>query len=758
MSPRVLRPARARPPRLLHRLPRAGALIPVALAIVVGSAILVGAPGGAMAADGPTLRVEPAEVTADGGETLAVDIVQDAAVVTTGTQIHLIFDPGLVEVVDFELGPAYGAAIFLFGNADDGSNATRETAIAKANRTGVLESVAGFLLPGSGTIAPGEHVFLTITLRARHGQGGRNPLSIQREVMLDEGGNELEVTTVAGSVTVGPSDEVPSEEPTAVPGASDSPGGGGAAGSLPPSVTVGPARVYAAPTTIELRAGMPARVFLVAATDAPASSIVADLVFDPQKIEITGIEPGGAWAAATLLAGAAGTSVEQAIAEANATGALRQAGVYLLPGSEGLPSGEGVFLYVLVKGRTDGRSDLALSGPAILDAGGGEMPVSSPEAEPGAGARGAGAADPTPIAILAVALLLVAGGVLVARSGIIPERLRRRWPYVLSLVLGLVPVALFGAIVVTLVANSLPVVNDPGLPALLGDRYTSKYSGENLGLHGLLPALAGTVLITLIAIGVALPVALALAIVAVDFPMGPLGRLVRPLVGLLSGVPPIVYATSVLVFITLVMVPKFAADATFSTFDPAAIGADPATWPPPDVPFAAGSYPWDLTGVSNSTLLGGLLVALLLIPFMTPLIADAMRDVSRSAREAALALGANRTYTLRTIILPLAMPGIAGAVALGTLKALGDTLIIAFAVGWSAETIPSPIVDALERTPSLAAVGAGLIGSFETLNDVCQPAECAVGYSSALLLLLFAGVVVLVMTYLQARGRRRVAI
>jgi phosphate transport system permease protein len=206
------------------------------------------------------------------------------------------------------------------------------------------------------------------------------------------------------------------------------------------------------------------------------------------------------------------------------------------------------------------------------------------------------------------------------------------------------------------------------------------------------------------------------------------------------------------------MIPKFAANTTFDTFDAAAIGANPAAWPPADVPFSAGSYPWDLTGIANSTLLGGILVALFLIPFVTPLFADALRDVSRAAREASLALGANRSYTLRKVVLPTALPAIAGATTLAVLKALGDTLIVAFAVGWSADTIPQPLFDLLERTPSLAAQGAGLIGSFETLDAQCTAAECAVGYSGALLLLLFAGVVVLAMTTLQARGRRRVAV
>ena len=332
-----------------------------------------------------------------------------------------------------------------------------------------------------------------------------------------------------------------------------------------------------------------------------------------------------------------------------------------------------------------------------------------------------------------------------------------RWPFAVSLALGFIPVLIFAAIVAMLIVNSLPALTDPGLAGLFGDRFSGKYSGEDLGLYGLLPALSGTILISAIAMAVALPVSLALAIVSTEFPMGPVGRVVRSLVGVLSGIPPIVYAVSVVIFITGFMIPKFAADSTFASFDPARIGADPATWPPHDVPFSPGALPWDLTGVNNSTLLGGLLIGLLVIPFMTPLIFDSMRNVPSAAKEASLALGANRVHTLRKVILPLAVPGIAAAVALGTLKAMGDTLIVAFAVGWEADTIPKPLFDVLERTPSLAAQGAGMLGSFQTLDAQCVPTACAVGYASALSLLIVASVVVLLMSHLQARGRSRMS-
>jgi ABC-type phosphate transport system permease subunit len=136
-----------------------------------------------------------------------------------------------------------------------------------------------------------------------------------------------------------------------------------------------------------------------------------------------------------------------------------------------------------------------------------------------------------------------------------------------------------------------------------------------------------------------------------------------------------------------------------------------------------------------------------------------MRNIPSAAREASFALGANRRYTLRRVILPLAMPGIVAAIALATLKALGDVLIVALAVGWQAETFPNPIVDVFERTSSLAAEGANLLGNLQQAGagkgcSTATPA-CAVGYFSALVLLLVAAAVVVIATVLEGRLRRR---
>jgi len=720
------------------------------------------------------------------GQEFVVNVVQSASVITTGAQVNVTFDPKLVQLKDFVLGDAYTSksAIFAFGNADLGSNGNKDLTLQRANKFGTLENAAGFLLPGSGTVPAGDNVFLKLTFVAQPGKGGPMTIGLGRGSMIDEVGGPLVPTLVNGALVAGAGGAPgasgagsPGASGEASPAASGEPSAGPSELASPtPAALVSPTtpvKVLVAPTSITLQAGMPARVYLVANADGNISSVTADLAFDTNRLEITSLEPGPAWGDATVLAVSSGANpgVDAAIAQANTTGVLT-AGAFYPPGTQDLPYGEGVFISVLVKGRVDGTSNLSIANPNVIGASGDAIPAavdaSSLTKPPDKGVQ----VDPTLVIPLVLLAVLVIGGVLIVRSGRVPPRIRRRWPFYLSAALGLIPVVLFGAIALSLVVNAAPVL-DPNIAAIprpsgqplpsasAGTVVTAltatSASGQTLSVSLLGPGLWGSFLVALIALLIGLPIALALAIVAVDFPLGPLTRVVRPIVALFSGVPPIVYAVSVPIFITLVMIPKFAANSTFGAFDPASIGADPSTWPPPDVPYSAGGFPWDLTGIANSTLLGGVLIALFLIPFVTALFVDALADVPRAAREASLALGANRIYTIRRVVLPRALPALVGATMLGILKALGDAIIVGWAVGWSADQFPTPLFDSLERTTPLAAQAAGLIGSFETLDATCTPAACAVGYSGALLLLLVAGAFVLSITWLQARARRRVA-
>src|SRR5262249_23425732 len=107
-----------------------------------------------------TLKVDPPTQNVSPGQEFVVNIIQSAAVTTTGAQVNVTFDPKLVQMKDFALGDAYTSksAIFAFGNADLGSNGNKDLTLSRANKFGTLENAAGFLLPGSGTVPAGDTV------------------------------------------------------------------------------------------------------------------------------------------------------------------------------------------------------------------------------------------------------------------------------------------------------------------------------------------------------------------------------------------------------------------------------------------------------------------------------------------------------------------------------------------------------------------------------------------------------------------------
>lgn len=342
----------------------------------------------------------------------------------------------------------------------------------------------------------------------------------------------------------------------------------------------------------------------------------------------------------------------------------------------------------------------------------------------------------------------------------------RSWPQVISFSLGIVPVAILAAIISVIAVRSVPAITEVGLGELFDERFSSQY-GTGRNIFGLLPGIWGTITLTVLAIGIALPVSIAMALISTEFTLGYLGRAMRLFLGVLSGIPSIVYALAAVVFVNSLMVPKFAGDASnLVDFSPDKIGYS-GTWPPADVPFNAGSLPWGTDPDPNSTLLGGILLALLVIPFLAPMIEDAIRGVPQAPKEASLALGTSRWHTFRRITLPYAAPGIISATALASLKAMGDVMIAIFVIGFEAPLLPDPLVDVVQRNPPLTAVGANLLGGIQGQGSCAVPTSgvvtvvtnasyrCHTAYFSAGLLIVFAFVIVAASFYLQNRFRRR---
>lgn len=177
----------------------------------------------------------------------------------------------------------------------------------------------------------------------------------------------------------------------------------------------------------------------------------------------------------------------------------------------------------------------------------------------------------------------------------------------------------------------------------------STTSNEASGSYGMLPLLLGTVMISVIAMAVALPVGLMSAIWLTQYANPRLRNVIKPVIEVLAGIPTIVYG-----FFALV------------TVGPALSGLG------------------DLVGLrvnATSALTAGIVMGIMIIPFISSLSDDIIRQVPRAMRDGSLGLGATKSETIRNVIVPAALPGIVGAILLAVSRAIGETMIVVLAAG-----------------------------------------------------------------------------
>ena len=179
------------------------------------------------------------------------------------------------------------------------------------------------------------------------------------------------------------------------------------------------------------------------------------------------------------------------------------------------------------------------------------------------------------------------------------------------------------------------------------------------GAFGAVPLFTGTLLITLIAMLVALPVGLFSAIYMAEFASPRVRNAVKPVLEILAGVPTVVYGF----FAALTVAPALRGFG-------ASIGLDVA---------------------SESALAAGAVMGIMVIPFISSLSDDAMVAVPRSLREGSLAMGATRSETVVKVILPAALPGIVAACLLAISRAIGETMIVVMAAGLAARLTANPL-------------------------------------------------------------------
>jgi phosphate transport system permease protein len=179
------------------------------------------------------------------------------------------------------------------------------------------------------------------------------------------------------------------------------------------------------------------------------------------------------------------------------------------------------------------------------------------------------------------------------------------------------------------------------------------------GAFGAIPVLVGTLLISAIAMAVAVPTGLMSAIYMSEYANKTVRAAAKPLMEILAGIPTVVYGF----FAALVVAPSIRGFGQ-------SLGLDVS---------------------SESALAAGLVMGIMIIPFVSSLSDDIINAVPQALRDGAYGLGATKSETIRQVVIPAALPGIVGGVLLAVSRAIGETMIVVMAAGLTANLTFNPI-------------------------------------------------------------------
>jgi phosphate transport system permease protein len=203
---------------------------------------------------------------------------------------------------------------------------------------------------------------------------------------------------------------------------------------------------------------------------------------------------------------------------------------------------------------------------------------------------------------------------------------------------------------------------------LFGTTWTPLFADPK---YGILPLLGGTMLSTLVALVFVGPIGLATAIYLSEFASNNVRETIKPILEILSGIPTVVYGFFALLFVT----------PALQTFVPGLPGFN--------------------------ILSSGIVIGIMIIPYVASLSEDALRAVPQSLRDGSLALGATRLETALKVVLPAATSGVAASFILGISRAVGETMIVAIAAGQQPNLTFDPREPAATITAYIVQVALG---------------------------------------------------
>ena len=179
------------------------------------------------------------------------------------------------------------------------------------------------------------------------------------------------------------------------------------------------------------------------------------------------------------------------------------------------------------------------------------------------------------------------------------------------------------------------------------------------GAFGAVPLFAGTALISVIAMTIAVPAGLMAAIYLSEYAAPKVRSYVKPALEILAGIPTVVYG-----FFAALTVAPFIRDS--------------------------GGF-FGLTVSSESALAAGLVMGVMIIPFVSSLSDDVINAVPQSLRDGSFGLGATKSETIKQVVIPAALPGIVGGILLAVSRAIGETMIVVMAAGLAANLTANPL-------------------------------------------------------------------
>ncbi|MEC7361908.1 MAG: phosphate ABC transporter permease subunit PstC [Pseudomonadota bacterium] len=201
-------------------------------------------------------------------------------------------------------------------------------------------------------------------------------------------------------------------------------------------------------------------------------------------------------------------------------------------------------------------------------------------------------------------------------------------------------------------------------------------SGQmGLATYGSVPLFVGTFLISVVALSISVPVGLFSAIYLSEYASPRVRAVVKPLMELLAGVPTVVYG-----FFAALTVAPFIRSTGMS------LGLDVA---------------------SESALAAGLVMGIMIIPFVSSLSDDVINAVPQALRDAAYGLGSTRSETIRQVVLPAALPGVVASILLAVSRAVGETMIVVMAAGLAANLSLNPLDAVTTVTSQIVTILVG---------------------------------------------------